>query len=102
MSKLKIYFKSIVIPIIIGGIIGFIISKSLDYITIQNKTIQNIDISILVWFFDSGGPRGIRTPDPTLRRRVLYPTELLAHFKCRYNYNAKSYICQLVLQKKLK
>ena len=26
-----------------------------------------------------GGPREIRTPDPTLRRRVLYPTELLTH-----------------------
>ena len=25
----------------------------------------------------NGGPGGIRTPDPTLRRRVLYPTELL-------------------------
>ena len=94
MSKLKIYFKSIVIPIIIGGIIGFIISKSLDYITIQNKTIQNIDISILVWFFDSGGPRGIRTPDPTLRRRVLYPTELLTHNLNNIYNSTKKYTCQ--------
>ena len=25
-------------------------------------------------------PKGIRTPDLSLRRRTLYPTELLAHF----------------------
>ncbi len=31
MSKLKIYLKSILIPAIIGGIIGLIISKSIDY-----------------------------------------------------------------------
>ena len=31
MSKLKIYLKSILIPVIIGGIIGLIISKSIDY-----------------------------------------------------------------------
>lgn len=26
-----------------------------------------------------GEPGGVRTPDPALRRRVLYPTELLIH-----------------------
>ena len=26
-----------------------------------------------------GTPVGIRTPDPRLRRPLLYPTELLAH-----------------------
>ncbi len=26
-----------------------------------------------------GVPKGIRTPDLSLRRRTLYPTELLAH-----------------------
>ena len=40
MSKLKIYFKSIVIPIIIGGIIGFIISKSLDYNSLQKPPLS--------------------------------------------------------------
>ena len=29
--------------------------------------------------FGSGTPEGIRTPDPRLRRPLLYPTELLAH-----------------------
>lgn len=31
MSKFKIYFKSILIPVIIGGIVGFLISGSMDY-----------------------------------------------------------------------
>ena len=31
MSKLKIYLKSILVPIIVGGISGLIISKSIDY-----------------------------------------------------------------------
>ena len=29
--------------------------------------------------FIPGTPEGIRTPDPLLRREVLYPAELLAH-----------------------
>ncbi len=29
-------------------------------------------------FIKSGTPEGIRTPDPQLRRLLLYPTELLA------------------------
>ena len=34
-------------------------------------------------FFQGGGgtPGGIRTPDPRLRRPLLYPTELLAHIR---------------------
>ena len=32
----------------------------------------------------SGAPEGIRTPDPRLRRPLLYPTELQAHTRtCR-------------------
>ncbi len=31
MSKLKIYAKSILIPVILGGIVGFLISGSMDY-----------------------------------------------------------------------
>ena len=48
--------------------------------------------------FYYGEPGGIRTPDPRLRRPVLYPTELLTHNikdnniflnKCQYIYNKK-------------
>ncbi len=35
MSKFKIYLKSIIIPVIVGGIVGLIISKSIDYNSIQ-------------------------------------------------------------------
>ena len=32
------------------------------------------------WFLERfGEPGGIRTPDPRLRRPMLYPTELLTH-----------------------
>lgn len=31
--------------------------------------------------FFRGDPEGIRTPDPRLRRPLLYPTELLDHIK---------------------
>lgn len=31
MSKFKIFFKSILIPLLVGGIIGFITSSSIDY-----------------------------------------------------------------------
>lgn len=35
MSKFKTYAKSILIPVIIGGIVGFIISGSIDYNSLQ-------------------------------------------------------------------
>ena len=35
MSKVKIYVKSILIPVIVGGIVGLIISGSIDYNSLQ-------------------------------------------------------------------
>lgn len=35
MSKVKIYVKSILIPVIVGGIVGLIISGSIDYTSLQ-------------------------------------------------------------------
>ena len=41
-------------------------------------------IRILYYIQNSlGAPEGIRTPDPLLRRQLLYPTELQARFKPR-------------------
>ncbi len=40
MSKAKIYFKSIIIPVIIGGIVGLIISKFIDYNSIQKPPLS--------------------------------------------------------------
>lgn len=36
----------------------------------NKKVIQNIDISTIVWLLLYGGPGGVRTPDPTLRRNL--------------------------------
>lgn len=58
----------------------------LSFIVHKNHT--NIDISILVWFYVCGEPGGIRTPDPRLRRPVLYPTELLTHKSNDNKYNS--------------
>ncbi len=35
MNKIWIYIKSILLPVIIGGIVGFIISGSMDYTSLQ-------------------------------------------------------------------
>ena len=35
MSKFKVFVKSILFPVIIGGIVGFIISGSIDYDSLQ-------------------------------------------------------------------
>ena len=35
MSKFKIYAKSILIPVIVGSVVGFIISGSIDYNSLQ-------------------------------------------------------------------
>lgn len=35
MSKIKIYFKSIILPLIVGGVIGILISNFMDYNIIQ-------------------------------------------------------------------
>jgi hypothetical protein len=48
------------------------ISRLIDYLII-------ITIGRVHKYNDNGVPGGIRTPDNTLRRRVLYPTELLGH-----------------------
>ena len=41
--------------------------------------------------FRLGAPKGIRTPDLSLRRRTLYPTELLAHIALIF-YNRETYL----------
>lgn len=39
-EKVKIYIKSIIIPIIVGGIVGFLISKSIDYNTLNKPPLS--------------------------------------------------------------
>lgn len=40
MSKVKLYTKSIIIPVIVGGIVGLIILKSLDYNSLQKPILS--------------------------------------------------------------
>ena len=50
MSKIKLYAKSILIPVIIGGVIVLIISKSIDYNTLQKPPLSPPSILFpIVW-----------------------------------------------------
>lgn len=50
MSKIKIYAKSILIPVIIGGVIGLIISSSIDYNSLQKPPLSPTSILFpIVW-----------------------------------------------------
>lgn len=50
MSKTKIYVKSILIPVIIGGIVGLIISGSIDYNSLQKPFLAPPSILFpIVW-----------------------------------------------------
>ena len=50
MSKFKIYAKSILIPVIVGAIVGFIISGSIDYDTLQKPFLSPPSILFpIIW-----------------------------------------------------
>ena len=45
-----------------------------------------------------GVPGGIRTPDPRLRRPLLYPAELQAHIKLCKNYDSMNLLISQLYQ----
>lgn len=50
MSKFKIYAKSLLIPLVIGGIVGLIISGSIDYNTLQKPVFAPASIAFpIMW-----------------------------------------------------
>ena len=50
MSKIKIYAKSILIPVIIGGIVGVFISSSIDYGSLEKPALSPPSIIFpIVW-----------------------------------------------------
>lgn len=50
MLKFKVFAKSILIPVIIGGIVGLIISGSIDYISLQKPVFSPPSILFpIVW-----------------------------------------------------
>ena len=50
MSKIKIYVKSIVIPLLVGGIVGILISNSMDYNSLEKPFLAPPSITFpIVW-----------------------------------------------------
>lgn len=50
MSNFKTYFKSILIPVIVGSVIGFIISGSIDYNSLEKPFLAPPSIAFpIVW-----------------------------------------------------
>lgn len=50
MQKTKIFIKSILIPVIVGGVVGIIISNSIDYNTLQKPLLSPPSILFpIVW-----------------------------------------------------
>ncbi|MBQ9298637.1 MAG: tryptophan-rich sensory protein [Clostridia bacterium] len=50
MSKFKTYAKAILIPVIVGGIVGFLISGSMDYETLKQPPLAPPSIAFpIVW-----------------------------------------------------
>ena len=50
LDKIKIYIKSILIPVVIGGIVGFIISGAMDYNDLQKPSLSPPGILFpIVW-----------------------------------------------------
>lgn len=50
MKKIKIYIKSILIPVIVGGIVGLIISSSIDYNSLERPFLAPQSIAFpIVW-----------------------------------------------------
>lgn len=50
MSKFKIYFKAILIPVLVGGIVGFIISGSIDYNSLEKPFLSPPSMTFpIVW-----------------------------------------------------
>ena len=60
------------------GFIQIVNKKALIIQLLFQKSLVSLEIIAALSFFP-GTPEGTRTPDPLLRRQVLYPAELLAH-----------------------
>ena len=50
MNKIKIYAKSILIPVVVGGVVGLIISSTIDYNSLQKPFLAPPSIVFpIVW-----------------------------------------------------
>lgn len=82
MNKIKIYIKSILIPVIIGGIVGFIISSYIDYNSLQKPFLAPPSIVFpIVWtilYILMGISYGILESNKLTNKKIdlLYYTQL--------------------------
>ena len=52
LNKFKTYFKAILIPVLVGGIVGFLISGSIDYNSLEKPFLSPPSITFpIVWTF---------------------------------------------------
>ena len=85
MSKFKIYLKSILIPLILGGIVGFIISGNMDYNSlIQPELAPPAILFPIVWtilYFLMGLSYGIITiySDLDSDVKTIYYSQLIVN-----------------------
>lgn len=50
MDKVKIYIKSILVPVIVGGIVGLIISQAIDYNSLEKPFLSPPSVAFpIVW-----------------------------------------------------
>ena len=50
LNKFKTYFKAILIPVLVGGIVGFLISGSIDYNSLEKPCLSPPSITFpIVW-----------------------------------------------------
>ena len=48
LNKFKTYFKAILIPVLVGGIVGFLISGSIDYNSLKKPFLSPPSITFLI------------------------------------------------------
>ena len=79
--KLKVrWISQLFLPCICNAFLADfrVFQRILTHKGYKNNRTKKLENGFLMRFF-FGVPKGIRTPDLSLRRRTLYPTELLAH-----------------------
>ena len=96
MENLKVYIKSILVPVIIGGIVGLIISGSMDYNSLEKPFLSPPSIVFpIVWtilYFLMGASYGI------LKSKNLVDDEISAIYYLQLFVNALWPIAFFVLK----
>ena len=85
MKKIKIYIKSILIPVIIGGIVGLLISRFIDYNSLQKPPLAPPSVLFpIVWtilYVLMGISYGILESNELIdsKTKIIYYAQLLVN-----------------------